>query len=110
MLPRINRLTKKADFENVRQSGKYIATSKLFTVSYTKTEKEAPRFGFIVSKKISLKAHIRNKIKRMLREIIHENLTNIKPGQDFVIVAKPGIVGTSRDKIKAELENVIKTI
>jgi len=108
MLPIKNRLTKKSDFENVRQNGKFIS-NKYFSVSYVKTEGEL-RFGFIVSKKISLKAHERNYIKRTLREIVRLNLNKIKGTFDFVVLAKPGIVHTPHDTIEAELLKIIKNV
>src|SRR5882724_6570707 len=98
MLASINRLTEKTDFENVRQKGKFIS-SKLFSISYVKRDSIAAlqndtpsRFGFIVSKKISMKAHERNHIKRTLREFFRNNLTSMKSGYDYVIVAKVGIL------------------
>jgi len=116
MLPASNRLTKKIDFENVRQKGKFI-TTKLFSISYVKRDSIASlqndvpsRFGFIVSKKISMKAHERNHIKRILREIFRNNLDNIKGGVDFVIVAKVGIAHATHGTIETELTNAIKNI
>ncbi len=103
MLPRENRLTKKDDFENVRQNGRFI-TSKNFTVSFlNKKNKEESRFGFIVSKKISTRAVDRNKIKRVLREIVRKNLDLVKKGTDFVIIPKPGVLHTNHGKLEVEL-------
>jgi ribonuclease P protein component len=116
MLSSVNRLTKKIDFENVRQNGKFIS-SKLFAISYVKgkgdgqTHRSAPtRFGFIVSKKISTKAHERNHIKRILREYFRKNLDRIKAGYDYVIVAKVGILHATHAKIEDELKNALKNI
>ncbi|SRR5258708_1240779 len=111
MLPKENRLTKKTDFENIRQNGRYITTSKLFTISFlNKKDEENPRIGFIVSKKISTKAVERNKIKRTLREIIRKNISYMKTGMDYVIIVKPGILHISHDKLEIELKNVISSI
>lgn len=109
MLPYKNRLTKKSDFENVRQSGKFVSNEN-FTVSFVKREDDSlpNRFGFIVSKKISTKAHERNKVKRILREIIAENIDSMKCGYDFVFIAKPGILATSSGKIRLQVSSFTK--
>ncbi len=111
MLPASNRLTKKTDFEAVRQKGKFY-TSKLLSISYAKRkQKELPvRFGFIVSKKISMKAHERNKIKRTLREFFRLNLNKIKPGYDFVVVAKVGILHAMHATIETTLKDALKDL
>src|SRR5579864_6129836 len=107
MLPPQNRLTKKSDFEKVRQNGKFIS-SKIFSLSLfdRKDEREA-RFGFIVSKKISTKSHDRNRIKRILREIVRKNLSGVKSGIDYVIIVKSGIMHATNDTIEAQLKDLI---
>ena len=106
MLPSINRLTKKTDFENVRQNGKH-TTTPLFSLSWVKNNTETSRFGFIVSKKISMKAHERNRIKRMMRESVRNNLLKAKKGYDFVVVAKNGILHETHGTIESELVSKI---
>lgn len=108
MLPKENRLTKKSDFETVRQSGKF-TTGHDFVISHFNRKDTLPsRFGFIVSKKISLKAHVRNKVKRTLREIVRKNLKSVKVGHDFVILAKTPILHADRIKLESELKQNMK--
>lgn len=111
MLPKENRLTEKADFEFVKQNGKFIS-APIFSISFVKQAEKTDgiRFGFIVSKKISTKAHIRNRVKRILREILRTNISLIPRGYDYVIVAKPGIVHANRVTIQSELEKCLKNI
>lgn len=107
MLPRANRLTEKLDFENVRQNGKFVSM-KFFSVSILdRGDKSTSRFGFIVSKKISTKANERNKVKRMLREIVRRNLMKVKNGFDFVVITKRGIIEASDATIEKQLMSVI---
>src|SRR6266436_2329937 len=110
MLQQENRLSKKSDFENVKQSGRFIS-SKDFTISFlNRKDKEEPRIGFIVSKKISTKAHERNRVKRILREIIRKNLGLVKDGVDCVIIVKPSILHASHVTLEKEIKDVIKNI
>ena len=56
-----------------------------------KNELEDSRFGFVVSIKVSKKAVVRNRVKRIMRHAIHENLEKIKSGLDIVFFTRPGI-------------------
>jgi ribonuclease P protein component len=51
---------------------------------------DAARFCFVVSKRVSNKAVIRNKLKRRLRECVAGLLESIRPGFDCVIITYPG--------------------
>ncbi|MEA3293180.1 MAG: ribonuclease P protein component, partial [Patescibacteria group bacterium] len=64
------------------------------------------RFGFIVSKKVSKKAVIRNKIKRRLREIIKARIAKMKQGYDIIILVYPEI----KEKSFLEIENIVDKI
>jgi ribonuclease P protein component len=107
MLAKENRLTNKADFEKVRQNGRFIRTP-FFSISFLDRGDEKPsRFGFIVSKKVSTKANVRNKVKRKLREMVFKYLKCVKKGDDFVVVAKSGILREKDDKIEDVLKKII---
>ena len=85
MLPRVNRLKKKKDFERVFKRGKGFKEDFLF-LKIISNNLKASRFGFVVGKKISKKAILRNKIKRILREQVRTKLPKIKTGFDGVLV------------------------
>ncbi|HOK00650.1 MAG TPA: ribonuclease P protein component [Candidatus Paceibacterota bacterium] len=102
MLPLNNRLKKKKDFEEVFKNGKSYKENSL-QLKFLENNLKTSRFGFVVSKKFSKKAVVRNKIKRRLREIIRKNLIYIKKGFDCVIIVLPDL------KIKKfeELEEIL---
>lgn len=58
------------------------------------------RFGILISTKVSKKAVIRNKIKRQIRVIIHEEMLKIKPGKDIVIIVFPQILDKKFQEIR----------
>ena len=109
MLSKINRLTKKKDFEAVFKKGKSVKNSFLIFKILNNNLKEN-RFGFIVSKKISNKATIRNKIKRRLRAIIAKELGGIKNYKDIIIIALPGIEKKEFSEIQSVITNFFKKI
>lgn len=89
MLPKLNRLKKKKDFDKVFKKGGGWKEDFLYLKSVANNLKTS-RFGFVVSKKFSKKNTLRNKIKRRLRELVRIKLSQIKKGQDVVIVVIPG--------------------
>ncbi len=89
MLPKRNRLAKKKDFEMVFKQGKGFKQGFLY-LKIRKNNLDTSRFGFVISKKFSKKAVIRNKTKRRLSEIIKAKLLEIKKGMDVIIVVMPG--------------------
>lgn len=90
MLPEINRLKKKKDFENVLKKGKGYKEDFLY-LKIIKNNLKNSRFGFIVSNKFSKKAVIRNKIKRRLKSLTEIKLSKIEKGIDGVIIVRPGL-------------------
>ena len=69
------------------------STSTRFLVLYWFDREEdasEPRLGLAVPKAAG-NAVARNRIKRQLREAWGERLERIRPGRDYVLIAKPGL-------------------
>lgn len=90
MLPAINRLKGEKAFKEVFERGRWekLDFLRLKTIG---NNLNYSRFGFIVSKKVSKKATVRNKTKRILSEIIKELLPRLKKGLDVALMAESGI-------------------
>jgi len=84
MLPKINRLQKKEDFQRLCRQGEF---SSIGDIYLKKDINSLPhtRIGFLVEKKIFKKAVERNRIRRLLREVVYRNIKIIKPGMDIII-------------------------
>ena len=84
------RLTKSADFVDIRKNGKTWSNSDLVLIMRLRNidNDSAPRFGFVVSKKIG-NAVIRNKCKRQMREAIRK--FDITGNCDLVFIARTPI-------------------
>lgn len=108
MLPKINRLTKKKDFDSVFKKGKSLKGDFLICKILKNSLRET-RIGFIVSKKISNKATMRNKIKRRMRAAAISVLkNNLKPA-DIVIIGLPGVKKQEFQQIKSAIAGFLKS-
>lgn len=107
MLAKKNRLKLKKDFEQVFKQGKGFKQNFLF-MKVIENGLDETRFGFVVSKKISNKAVIRNKIKRQLREIIRNQINQIKKGLDIVLIVLPGIENKDFQEIEQTVNKLLK--
>lgn len=106
MLKKKFRVRKQKEFELIFNQGRKIK-SESFLIIYLSNNLKLSRFAFIVSAKIDKKAVARNKIKRRLREIVRKNLSRIRKGYDFIVIASPRIKEKSFQEIKDEMEKIL---
>jgi ribonuclease P protein component len=107
MLASKYRLKKKINFVRAEIDGKLIQSKSFGVEIYDREDNEPSRFGFIISTKISKKAVIRNKIKRIISGFISQNCKTLKKGQDVVFLIKPSIVKLRREEIEKETNEII---
>lgn len=109
MLPKINRIKKKKDFDLIFKKGKNFKTS-LLVLKLVENGLDFNRFGFIISKKVSKKAVVRNKIRRRVSEIIkNENIIFKKPS-DFVLIIMPSLAEKNFFETKEAIKNILTKI
>lgn len=109
VLPSKNRLKKKNDFARILRQGKFYQDIFL-SLRETKNDLSQTRVGFIVSKKVSKKATIRNKVKRRLREAVRDELNKLKLGKDIVFFTKKGIEDKNFWEIKEVVGKLLKRL
>lgn len=107
MLPAINRLKKKRDFDRVFKKGKGFKEDFLVLKS-TPNNLKISRFGFIVSQKVSKKATVRNKIKRKLRELVRLRMAEIKKGIDGVLIVSKGLENEKLEQLEKKFVGLFK--
>lgn len=107
MLKRENRIRSKKEFLEIKNKGR-VLSSPLFGWLFYKESDDLKKFGFIVSKKISKKAVDRNRIRRVLSEIIRKNLDRFENGIRVIILTKQEILNKKMNEIEKEVEKFIK--
>lgn len=86
-MEKFNSLKKQNDFDRVFKTGEVFG-NKAFVMYYFKNNSEINRIGIIVSKKVSKKSVVRNKIRRRIKESYRLNQDFFKRGYDIIIIAK----------------------
>ena len=110
MLPKINRIKKKKDFEAIFKKGVGFKNDTLI-LRVLKNDLGRERFGFIVSQKVSKKAVVRNKVRRRLVEIIKSELTNFQQNKsilDLVFISLSGIEKKEFAETKESVKNILR--
>jgi len=89
-LPTKNRLKNKKDFDVVFKKGKALNGTFLFIKSLP-SSRGYPRFGFIIATKFASKAVFRNKVRRLLVDVIWPARLPNMPSCDTVVVVTKNI-------------------
>lgn len=107
MLASKNRLKKKINFARIEIDGKMIQSKSFGMGIYNRKDNEPSRFGFVISTKISKKAVIRNRIKRIMSEVIRKNLNNLKEGYDVLFLIKHQAAKITKEELENETYAII---
>ena len=81
--------------------------NKYFSIYYEKSNNN--HYGITIPKRIG-KAHIRNKIKRQIKNIIITNEKNIPNNFNYVIIIKEAIKFLNYQEMVNELINIMKKV
>ncbi len=102
------RLTGKKDFQSLFYRGHTIKSDFLI-VKFLKNNLKHPRIAITVPLKISKKAVIRNKIRRLIAEVVRK-INYQSRSIDMIIISSPSIVDKSFEEIKRDLESIINAV
>jgi len=96
-------LTNRAQYTLVYRQGKVWATS-LLVMKAMPNGLSLSRYGFSVTKKVG-KAVQRNRLKRLLREIMR--LQSLRQGWDIVFIARPVAVNTDYHELERAVTKLL---
>ena len=101
-LPKTCRVLHSTDYSTVLRSGKK-TNDPLFSVTTAPNTLQQTRLGITVSRKVSKKAVVRNRIKRQVRESFRHN----RPGLgsvDMIVIARQPAASSTNPEIRAALQ------
>lgn len=106
MLPKAHRLTRSGDYDRVRRQGRSKA-HPLLILSTAPNGGEMTRVGLAVGRKVGTAVR-RNRAKRLLREAARARLSDLPPGQDVVLIARPALAAARLGEVSAVLETLLR--
>ncbi len=104
MLAKQNRLPSSEKFDNSKS-----VVTKYFRVRIKPNMLSYNRFGFVVSKKVDKRAVVRNRLKRVLRELAQE-YKDIQPGKDMLFIVIKNFYTVSTEEIQKTVSEVLKNL
>jgi ribonuclease P protein component len=87
IIVKLTSLKNSKNFDRVFHHGQRFG-NRHFQFYYLKNRKSTNRLGIIVSKKVSKRAVVRNKVKRRIRASYQQEMGRIAQGYDLIIIAK----------------------
>ncbi|ADI00807.1 ribonuclease P protein component [Salisediminibacterium selenitireducens] len=102
-----HRLRKNEDFQTVFKHGKSVANRQFVVYTFDRNDQDPSRFGLSISKKIG-NAVTRNRIKRLVKEVIRHQLDHLPLGQDVVIIARKPVATMDFHDVNKSIHHVFR--
>lgn len=109
MLPQHERLKRKIDFDRLRQEGKRHNRRSLSLVVLRNNEPDR-KAGFIVTKRLSKKAVVRNRIKRQMRAAYLLHRPHLKQGYLFLFIARHAAMDGSFIHLESQMKALLNEV
>ncbi|MDQ0297628.1 ribonuclease P protein component [Salibacterium salarium] len=100
------KIKKNHEFSRVFEKGKSSANRQFVIYVLNKPEQSHFRAGLTVSKKMG-NAVTRNRIKRLLREVIREMSDQLQEGKDYIVIARKPVTQMNYEEIKKSMKHVM---
>lgn len=92
------------EIRKIKKDGKLLQGNNFGVLVRKRDNLGNPRFGIVISSKVSKLATHRNRIRRSFRDTLRRNWKKIDDGQDIIFLVKPGIEKLPVSDIMKEIE------
>jgi ribonuclease P protein component len=99
-------LSSPRDFAALMERGT-IRSHPLLATRVLRTDLGTTRFGLATSRALG-SAVVRNRVRRRLREALRSVGTEIRPGWDVLIIARPGLVAVNQRMLSETLTRLLR--
>ena len=103
-LPRTARLLRPGDFAALRAEAKRLS-GQTFRVEYRASPSGVARLGMAVSRRVSKRAVVRNRIRRVIRESFRLSQATL-PEFDMLLIARTHAVERTNAELRADLQSI----
>ncbi|HZJ81561.1 MAG TPA: ribonuclease P protein component [Guyparkeria sp.] len=104
--PRASRLLAGGDYQRVMRGRNRVYTANLMLAVHCNPGAR-PRLGLAISRKRVARAHERNRVKRVAREVFRL-AQNRLPGMDVVVLAKAGVEKLSLPELHQQMRQALE--
>ena len=106
--PRAMRIKQGRDFSRVRQAGRRLVLGCLIANWHCLSNESAPRLGVVTSSRIG-NAVVRNRARRLLREVFRMHRHALTQPVDLVLVARASIAGKDFAGVEKDFLKVLRS-
>lgn len=106
-MQRAYRLKRRNDFRRVFRAGTSVANRQFVLYTFQRLDKGVSRVGISISRKVG-KAVVRNRVKRLVKEVVRKWVDQIHPHLDLVFIARNPVVGLNYTEVESSLRHVMK--
>jgi ribonuclease P protein component len=107
--PRSARIKQSGGFARAKARGQRAVCGCLIANALDRSAGESTRLGIVTSKKVG-QAVIRSRARRLLRETFRLHQHDLERPVDLVLVARPSIVGKSRQDVERDFLRAIRQL
>ncbi|MCP4428236.1 MAG: ribonuclease P protein component [Chloroflexi bacterium] len=105
MLSQPYRLRRLADLQRIRQSGRSWR-HPLIVLLAQRNDQDVSRFAFVTGRRIG-NAVVRNRCKRLMREIVRHRLDNVEAGWDCMLIARNQLAFASYMEVETAVTQLL---
>jgi ribonuclease P protein component len=107
MLSKDKRLRLGRDISRVYSRGRY-AGAGIISLKALETKGPGSRAVVVVSKKVSKKATLRNRLRRRVTAILEAQWQTVRPGYDIVVTVHEDLADVSPQQLQAKLRSLME--